>query len=221
MRQWSRLILLTIGLAACKKEGEDGKWYRPTPDSTALYRVTFEATWSEATHPGRYPTGAHFSPLMGASHHVDLERRLFQDGYPASPGIQDMAERGNNTVLRTEINTLISQGKAFRLLDGRTATASPGSLSDTIRLSLAHPALTVVTMIAPSPDWFAGLYSRSLLEGDKWYEEMRVPATFYDAGTDSGPDYTSPDQPTSPIQLVRGVFPQPAPVGYFRLERIK
>ena len=36
--------------------------------STATYRVRFDAEWSVGTHPGAYPPGAHFSPLVGAVH---------------------------------------------------------------------------------------------------------------------------------------------------------
>jgi hypothetical protein len=123
--------------------------------------------------------------------------------------------------LRTEINTLISQGHAYRLLDGRAATNSPGTLTDTIRLSREQPALSVVTMVAPSPDWFVALDSELLLSADGWAETRRVPAVFYDAGTDSGPDYAAPDQPTIPAQPVRASMAGVAPFGYFLLERIK
>ncbi|PJJ53113.1 spondin domain-containing protein [Hymenobacter chitinivorans] len=218
MKQHWMLILSAL-LAGCAESGDDDQ--APAPDTTALYRVTFEASWSATTHPGSYPVGAHFSPLIGASHGHDADAGLFRATAPASLGIKNMAELGNNTALRSEINTLIAQGKAFRLLDGRTATASPGALTDTIRLSRSHPALTVVTMIAPSPDWFAALEVHDLLTTTGWAATRRIPATFYDAGTDSGPDYTSPDQPTTPVGVVRAVSNSAPPVGYFVLERIK
>lgn len=208
-----------LGLLACHDAAPE-TWSRPTPAATALYRVTFEATWSVGTHPGNYPAGAHFSPLIGASHHHMPAARLFRVGALASPGIKDMAERGANAALRTEINALISQGHAFRLLDGKAAVSSPGTLTDTIRLSRDHSALTVATMIAPSPDWFAALDSYPLLLEDGWLESGRVAALFFDAGTDSGPDYTSSDQPTTPPQPVRAATSSAAPMGYFVLERI-
>lgn len=212
------LLIFSALLAGCAGAVEE-EVQRPAPAATALYRVTFEATWSAATHPDSYPAGAHFSPLIGASHAHDAS--LFQPTLPASTGIKNMAELGNNTALRAEVNTLITQGKAFRLLDGRAATASPGSLTDTIRLSQQYPVLTVVTMIAPSPDWFAALVVHDLYTGSGWAATRRIPATFYDAGTDSGPDYTSPDQPTTPVGVVREVSSSAPPVGYFVLERIK
>ncbi|GAA3920104.1 spondin domain-containing protein [Hymenobacter algoricola] len=215
------LFVSLLGLLACGRDAADEESGRPVPAATALYRVTFEATWSPATHPGSYPAGAHFSPLMGASHHAMDAARLFRAGALASKGIKDMAEIGNNTALRTEINALIQQGHAFRLLDGRRATASPGTLTDTIRLSRDHPALSVVTMVAPSPDWFAALDAEVLLSAEGWAPTRRVPALFYDAGTDSGPDYASPDQPTTPAVPVRAAMPGAAPFGYFVLELVK
>ncbi|UOQ53793.1 spondin domain-containing protein [Hymenobacter cellulosivorans] len=219
MKQLVFLALCSL-LASCNDTADDDA-EQPSSEPTALYRVTFEATWSAATHPGNYPAGAHFSPLIGVSHTHDAGASLFQPSLPASPGIKNMAELGNNTALRTEINTLIAQGKAFRLLDGRTATASPGSLTDTIRLSQTHSALSVVTMIAPSPDWFAALTVHDLFTGRSWAATRRIPAVFYDAGTDSGPDYTSADQPTTPVGVVREVNSLAPPLGYFVLERIK
>lgn len=214
------LPLCLLGLMACD-DANKASQTRPTPAATALYRVTFEAGWSASTHPGNYPAGAHFSPLIGASHHNMPTARLFQAGTLASQGIKDMAERGANAALRTEINSLISQGHAFRLLDGKAAVNSPGTLTDTIRLSREHPALSVVTMVAPSPDWFVALDSQVLLGESGWVESGRVPAVFYDAGTDSGPEYTSPDQPTTPPQPVRPAMVGTAPLGYFLVERIK
>lgn len=219
MNRLLRVLPLALLAACSKKESETSA---PAPAAQALYRVTFEGTWSAATHPGLYPAGAHFSALIGASHRADdPESRLFRAGTLASPGIKNMAELGNNTALRAEINALIGQGKAFRLFDGRAGFASPGTYADTLRLDAAHPAATLVTMVAPSPDWFAALSAENLLSEGDWAQHRRVPAHFYDAGTDSGPAFTSPDQPTVPAEPIRAAWADQAPVGYFHLERIK
>ena len=44
------------------------------PVSSATYQVTFEATWSAATHPTDFPQDglAHFSALVGATHNADV-----------------------------------------------------------------------------------------------------------------------------------------------------
>jgi len=62
-------------------------------DSVASYTVTFTSTWSASTHPVDFPTSAHFSGLIGATH---SNRVVFwRTGELASPGIQAMAELGS------------------------------------------------------------------------------------------------------------------------------
>ncbi|WP_426059038.1 spondin domain-containing protein [Hymenobacter sp. B1770] len=221
-------LLAVLAGAGCQKETA-----APEPAVAArdagptLYRVTFEASWSAATH-ANFPVGAHFSPLMGASHRA--EELLFQPGRLASTGIQNMAERGNNTALRAEIAAWRGDGRALGLLDGRGSTASPGQLADTVRLDAGHPLLTVVTMIAPSPDWFVALENENMLGADgQWATLRTVAARTYDAGTDSGPAFTSPDHPTRPAAPVVLLRLPPAtsnaadgpPLGMWRVERIK
>ena len=230
--------LALLALAACQKEADQ---VAPAPAAApaptvgapapaagpALYRVTFEATWSAATHAS-FPAGGHFSSLTGLSHRA--ETPVFRDGEPASLGIKDVAELGNSAALRAEIEALRGSGAALGLLNGRDGTASPGTLTDTIRLDAAHSYLSVVTMIAPSPDWFAALESENLLGPDgQWVAQRRVPARSYDAGTDSGPTFTAPDEATlpavaiSPLRLppAAGNAPAGPPVGTWLLERIK
>lgn len=229
--------LALLALAACQKEANQ---VAPAPTAapatapapapvraSALYRVTFEATWSATTHAS-FPAGGHFSPLIGLAH--GAESLVFEEGQLASLGIKNVAELGNNTALRDEINALHGAGPAFGLLDGRSGTNSPGTLTDTIRLDAQHPRLTVVTMIAPSPDWFAALENESLLGADgQWATRRDVPARAYDAGTDSGPTFTAPDQPTlpaAPIAPLRlppaaGTAPGGPPVGTWHVERVR
>ncbi|OWP62533.1 hypothetical protein CDA63_13575 [Hymenobacter amundsenii] len=220
------LFPLLAGLAGCAQEVDSAPEI-PTPVvGAALYRVTFEASWSANTHAD-FPAGAHFSAIIGASHRAD--GFLFRPGQLASPGIKDMAERGNNTRLRAEISVLQSSGAAFRLLEGR-GFSSPGTVADTIRLDATHPRLSLVTMIAPSPDWFAALEDENLLGTDgQWLAERRVPARAYDAGTDSGATFTAPDQVMLPASVIAplllppaaGTAPNGPPLGTWHLERIR
>ncbi len=220
------LLPLLVGLAACSQEADPAEATPAPAVGAALYRVTFEATWSSGTH-ANFPASAHFSAVIGASHRAD--GLLFRPGQLASTGIKDMAERGNNTVLRAEINAMQRGGAAFRLLEGRVIS-SPGAVADTIRLDAAHPRLSLVTMIAPSPDWFAALEDENLLGADgQWVAERRVPARAYDAGTDSGLTFTAPDQAMLPAGVIAplllppasGAAPDGPPLGTWHLERIK
>ena len=66
------------------------------------------------------------------------------------------------------------------------------------RISCKTILVTIVTMIAPSPDWFIGVTSLNLFENDSFVDEKTVILYAYDAGTDSGINYTSPNEVTEP-----------------------
>ena len=56
------------------------------------YTVKFEAKWSQATHPNGWPSGAHFSPLVIATH--SYRYKMWSDMTRASPGVEKVAEDG-------------------------------------------------------------------------------------------------------------------------------
>jgi spondin-1 len=61
-------------------------------------------------------------------------------------------------------------------------------------------------MIYPSPDWFVGVSGLELCLGNgSWIEQKILNLYPYDAGTDSGPTYISPDQPTIPKEPIRRI----------------
>jgi hypothetical protein len=167
---------------------------------TVEYEVTFDATWSEATHPYEFPSNPHFSGLIGASHNDQIH--FWREGEIASPGIKNMAETGSKNPLIDEIEQAIAQGKAFKLLSGSGINPSPGSTSLIFKVNEQYPLVSLVTMIAPSPDWFVGVDSLSLFEDGSFVEEKIVHLYAYDAGTDSGSSYTSPDEPTNPQEPI-------------------
>lgn len=179
----------------------------------------FSATWSATTHPDRFPPGPHFSPLIGAVHNSTVE--FWTGGATASAGIESMAETGATGTLAAEIN---ASGRALAVIRGSGAS-SPGSATiQQISMQTDYPLVTLVTMIAPSPDWFAGVSGLSLRDGNgEWIEELTVTLYPLDAGSDSGPSYTSPNDDTSPkeaISSLQGVAPfSNAPVGTFAFTR--
>jgi hypothetical protein len=196
-----------------------------TPEETARYLLTFEATWSEETHPVDFPSNPHFSGLIGATHHEEV--RLWEEGETATPGIQNMAETGGKSPLDSEVETLIAGGGACELISGGGIALSPGAAAVEFAANQGCPMVSVVSMIAPSPDWFVGVSGLSLYGDEGWTEEWVVELYPFDAGTDSGASYTSPNEPTElkeriyPIEagslLVEGRVP---PLGVFRFTRL-
>jgi len=223
------LTVAFVVLAACGDSGtEPVAMPDPEPEppppvatTTATYRVVFEATWSASTHPTNFPGGAHFSPLIGAVHKAGVTFWA-RDGI-ATPGIESMAETGGTSTLTAEIQAE-SPGDALAVVNG-SGIRSPGSTTiQAIALREEFPLVTLVTMIAPSPDWFVGVSGLSLRddEGD-WIEELEVVLYPYDAGTDSGPNYTSANddtQPKEPIRNLSGESPfSDEPIGTFTFTR--
>ena len=164
-----------------------------TPD--ARYRVTFNATWSSSTH-SQIPSNPHFSPLVGAIH--NSSRVFWATGATASDGIESMAETGATATLVQEIQTAIREGDTGGILSRGGVINSPTSVSFEFEISEAYPLVTLVTMIAPSPDWFTGVRGLTLFDNGEWMATKTMDLFAYDAGTDSGNDFTSANEDTQP-----------------------
>lgn len=183
----------------------------------ATYTVTFDATWSAETHPQNFPSTAHFSGLVGGTH--DATIHFWAPGEPASLGIQRMAEWGLQSVLADEVQVAIDGGSAGAVLLGPVLSVSPGTVAMTFTATAAHSLVTLTTMVAPSPDWFVGVAGLDLRSGGDWAQEVVVELYPWDAGTDSGVNYTSGDQPTVPhvpvFAIAGAPFSPGVPLGTF------
>ena len=166
----------------------------------ARYRVTFSATWSAETHPTNFPSNPHFSGLVGATHLGDV--RLWQRGEIASDGIELMAETGGKSELLHEIEHLIEDGEAYGELSGNGLSTSPSMVSLDFGAVSSHPYVTLVSMLAPSPDWFVGVSALPLMENGAWLERVEVDLRLYDAGTDDGTLYTAANADTDPAEPI-------------------
>ena len=193
-------------------------------DTSATYTVTFTGTWSAASHPAEFPTSAHFSGLIGATH--DDRVVFWRAGQLASPGIQAMAELGEKMPLMDEIDAALTAGTAQVLLSGDGIRPSPGRTSLEFRIAESHPLVTLVSMIAPSPDWFVGVADLPLRVEGRWVDSLTVALRGWDAGTDDGTFYTAanaPAMPHTPISALAGgpfeVNGEVPPLGTFTFVR--
>ncbi len=188
----------------------------------ARYRSTFDVVWSADTHPIQTPATPHFSGPIGATHNNDVV--FWETGKLASQGIQDMAERGSRTVLTEEVQTAISAGTADAVVAFCCTLDSPGSEKLEFSVDDAFPLISLVTMIAPSPDWFVGVSSLSLRDDDGWIGKTVIDLLPFDAGTDSGVTFVSANQPTEPHvpigQITTNPFPDAVPLGTLTFLRI-
>lgn len=203
---------------ACNKEPEID-----TKDNfDTRYKVTFEAYWSEATHPLDYPASAAFSSVFALSH--DDTTDLFMQGDLSSEALATFATEGNIGPIRELGINLIQQNRA---LDRMTAfgISSPGSTYAFIGVDEAHSEVTALAKLRPSPDWFVAVQSVALYENGAWVSSKTVEVVAYDAGVDAGNSFESPDMPlSSPEPIVEitnaplGIGGEVEPLGVIRFE---
>jgi hypothetical protein len=208
-------VIFVAGVLACGL----GLVPSPAAASTATYQLTFDATWSALTHPQNFPGNAHFSPLIGGVHSPAVS--FWAEGELATLGIQRMAEWGAITPLDLEVQAAVDAGTALAMVTGPGIPSSPGQTTVTFTATDDFSRLTLVTMVAPSPDWFVGVAGLELRPGGTWAENLVITLYPYDAGTDAGVSYASPDQPQVPhvpIAAITGVpFTPGVPLGTFTL----
>jgi len=198
----------------------------PVPDPVARFVVTFQSDWSRATHPADWPDDAHYSGLIGGTHNSLVS--FWQEGQLASAGIQLMAEKGRKSPLDQEVLAAIAAGNAQFVLSGDGLSGSPRSVSLEFDVSVAFPLVTLVTMVAPSPDWFVGVSGLSLLVNGQWTSEATATLFPWDAGTDSGITYAAENFATVPPEPIHRLLAFPvavngsvAPFGTMKFRRLK
>ena len=196
---------------AITDEGDSGAlfnmWLDP-PDndprvevySEATYSVTFRGLWTTAATPAGLPGGAHFTRLIGGVHNAGVT--FLRDGGTATAGVEFMAELGGTSTLANEVRAAEPDALAVLLGSGDIRPTGSSTI-DNVTLSTDHPRVTLLTMIAPSPDWFVGVSGLPLLdEQADWLESITLNLYPWDAGTEEGSEFSLSNPATSP----RGVI---------------
>ncbi|XP_072369028.1 spondin-2-like [Scyliorhinus torazame] len=180
--------------------------------SAASYSLVFKGKWSPSAFPKQYPLyrpPAQWSPLIAVTH--DDKYQLWQLDSLASPGTQEYTERGTHATLMQETENM--KNKMHSIAGFFKAPAIPNGIGQrSIKLTVypTHPLLSFMVRIVPSPDWFVGGNSIILCEGNQWKEELTLDLYPYDAGTDSGFTFSSPNFATVPqdkITKITAAFP--------------
>lgn len=218
-------MISLVFLSACGNGSDPIQKQKSNPQiGDAVYRLTFTSSWSAITHPDNFPSTPHFSGLIGATHNINV--KIWEAGILASNGIESMAETGGKTTLTQEVNNQIIIGDADKVLSSNGLNPSPGQTEFTFTATPNYSFVTLVSMIAPSPDWFVGISGLNLLENGVWLENKTVDLFVYDAGTDDGANYISADADSNPKQLITKIKVSPflvngsiKPIGTFKFQK--
>ncbi|KAG9346747.1 hypothetical protein JZ751_007064 [Albula glossodonta] len=136
--------------------------------------------------------------------------RLWQEGALASPGVQSFAERGVTVDLMKEAR----EGRMEREAIGHSdmgISGAEGMLETQEECVYAVTSVLILSLmvkIIPSPDWFVGVDSLNLCKEGQWQQELTLDLHPYDAGTDSGFTFSSPNFPTSPPENITQITSQ-------------
>lgn len=175
----------------------------------AKYSMVFEGLWSSATHPKDFPTNlwlTHFSDVIGATHRRNFS--FWGEGQIASDGLRQVAEWGSVRGLEAELK---ANAKNLRTLIKAAGLWHPRvneNTTSTFKVDRNRNLLSLVSMLGPTPDWIVGVSGFNLCQKDcTWMENKTIDLYPYDAGTDSGVTYMSPNEPTNPRERIHRITP--------------
>ncbi len=176
------LTILVLGISCGKNAEEPSEVI-----NSMMYRVEVNCTWNDQS-PAWPDQDAHFSWIGGATHNADV--KFWEVGTLASPGVDLMSITGLTTDLISEIQLAIADDKAENIIDQRhwfcpdkIFHPNCGALSFTITVSKTFPLVSLVSMLGPSPDWFIGTESLSMVDNvGQFIPEIIYELYPYDAG---------------------------------------
>ncbi|XP_074100886.1 extracellular matrix protein f-spondin [Cotesia typhae] len=173
----------------------------------AKYSLIMEGIWSKTTHPKDFPFSAwltHFSDLIGASHEPSFS--FWGADHIATDGFRQLAEWGSASGLEAELR---AKSQYLRTLVKAAGLWYPNvntNTSTSFRVDKKHPLLSVASMLGPSPDWVVGVSKLNLCERDcSWKKSVIIDLYPWDAGTDNGISYMSPNSETKPREKMKPI----------------
>ncbi len=206
---WHALMLAALGavFVAPSSAAAQNTELTPSPDdpdvanrSEAKYTISFTGAWTTTVTSGGVPGSAHFSPLIGGVHNDQV--KFLEAGGTASAGVESMAELGDTFTLRNQINAAGANRLSVIHRSGNVGPTATVTFSD-VTLTTDHPRVTLVTMIAPSPDWFVGVSGLSMLDSSgNWKESVSVNLYPWDAGTEEGTEFSLNNLETDPQGVI-------------------
>ena len=137
---------------------------------------------------------------------------------------------GSTGTLEDEIDAQITAKKAWKLiLPGGSLDPEEVQSGIDVEVTENFPKVSIITMVAPSPDWFIGIDSLDMCDNGMWRESMNVTMLPpWDAGTEEGNQFSSSNAASSPhvniFQITNdmaGAFNAPNPIlslGEFRFQ---
>uniref|UniRef100_A0A7S0BRJ8 Spondin domain-containing protein n=1 Tax=Rhodosorus marinus TaxID=101924 RepID=A0A7S0BRJ8_9RHOD len=189
-------------------------------EGSAIYKIVIKYLWTGATHPDAYPPNGYFSPTVVASHGIGLYVWT-PHGY-SSKGVEVVAEKGSTDTLLKELEA--QKGRNVYDIHYTEERTEDGSekVKLLLKLDYTRTYASGISMLVPSPDWFTGFDNVNLCDEKKgkWVKSYKQNLSVWDAGTDKGKDFKSPNKnqsPKEPIESILGSRFSSIPVGTVKM----
>ncbi|XP_061408624.1 LOW QUALITY PROTEIN: spondin-2-like [Lethenteron reissneri] len=206
-----------------------GSPYKCSAGGHPKYQLVFTGRWSQTSFPKQYPLfrpPAQWSSLVAVVHGRPFQ--MWRASRFASPGVREMSERGEAWGIMREVDAHAQ---------ARTAAARPPAVAGVfsapalpngtgqslteLEFTAKQPLLSLMVRLVPSPDWFVGVDSLNLCEGEHWKERLSLDLQPYDAGTDNGFTFSSPNYATIPQEPITQSSSPSHPANSFYYPKLK
>ncbi|XP_011670522.2 spondin-2-like [Strongylocentrotus purpuratus] len=170
-------------------------------EESVTYELTFHGDWSQTAFPKQYPIyrkNAQWSPVLGAVHNSRFQ--MWKEGEVSSEPFSRFVEGADIKNLRPALTGRSTDVYTTFASDG--VPSGVGSTSIQFRMHREFTEVSFAVRIDPSPDWFVGQSSLDLCRSGEWLHDMTLDLYPFDAGTDQGFMFTSPDFPEVPRQPI-------------------
>jgi Spondin_N len=197
-------LVICISIFSCSKsdDSSDNGGGGGGLEPQATYRITFVTNFTETTHPTDYPDNASFGRVFLAAHSPGTS--IFTLGGVASDGLKKYAEDGDLADLVAE-HSGGEDNNTMTIITGSSNVGTSTTITYDINVTPTTTRISFVSKITPSPDWFVGVSSIDLVNGNELIESASFRLYPLDAGSDSGTTYESPDSPEpGPISQIQG-----------------
>jgi hypothetical protein len=197
-------LVICISIFSCSKSDDSGDngGGGGGLEPQATYRITFVTNFTETTHPTDYPDNASFGRVFLAAHSPGTS--IFTLGGVASDGLKKYAEDGDLADLVAE-HSGGEDNNTMTIITGSSNVSTSTTITYDINVTPTTTRISFVSKITPSPDWFVGVSSIDLVNGNELIESASFRLYPLDAGSDSGTSYESPDSPEpGPISQIQG-----------------
>lgn len=204
----SAYLAFLLGFVLLSCGDDDGS---PAPASTspeepitASYNATLTTNFSEANFPQDYPAGASFGTIVVIVHDPALS--IFQTGQVASEGFRTYIENGDVDGLASFIQDQVGeQNEGAFVVQSAGTVPAVGSNTFSLGFTPTRTRVTVIANLNPSPDWFIGVSSFDITDGNTLIENESIGLRPLDAGVRGGDTYEAPETTESAaISLITG-----------------